>query len=60
MTVPNLWYPVLRCCELEIKSDTIAQRVFHKQVLPPDILTMVTIGKYTAELVPHNDCTSLV
>ncbi len=49
---------MLRCCELEIKSDTIAQLVLHKQVLPPVVLTRVTIGKYMTGLIPNNDCTS--
>jgi len=44
ITVPNLQDLKLRCSELEIRSDIIAQLVFHKQVLPSDVLTRVTIG----------------
>jgi hypothetical protein len=49
----------LRYCELEIRSDTIAQLVFCKQVLKPDVLTRVTIGKYAAGLVSNNYYTNI-
>jgi hypothetical protein len=51
MTVTKLLGLMLRRSELEIRSDVIAKLVFHKQVLPPDVLTRVTIGKYVARLV---------
>jgi len=46
MYITNLLDFTLKPSELEIRSDVTAQLVFHKQVLPPDILTRVTIGKY--------------
>jgi hypothetical protein len=46
MYITNLLDFTLKPSELEIRSDVTAQLVFHKQVLPPDILTWVTIGKY--------------
>ncbi len=49
----------LRCSELEIRSDIIAQLVFHTQVLPPDVLIRVMIIKYAAGLLCNNDCTNL-
>ena len=55
-SIPNLLGLTLRCTELEIRSDMIAQLVFHKQVLPPDVFTGVTIGKYVAGLVHNNNC----
>jgi hypothetical protein len=42
---PNLLGLTLRCSELEIKSESIAQLNLHKQALSPDVLTRVTIGK---------------
>ncbi len=56
MSVTNLLGFTLKPSELEIRSDIIAQLVFHKQVLPPDIFTWVTIGKYATELVNNSDC----
>jgi hypothetical protein len=35
-----------------------AQPVFHNQVVPPDVLTAVTIEKYMAELVHNKNCTN--
>jgi len=32
------------------------QLVFHKQVLPHDVSSMVTIGKYAAGLICNSDC----
>jgi hypothetical protein len=58
MTVPSLPVLVLRHNELEIRIDIIAQLVFHKQVLPQDVLTRVTIGKYAAVLIHNNGCTN--
>jgi hypothetical protein len=58
MAVPNLLGLTLRHNSLEIRSDIIAQLVFHMQVLPPDVLTMETIGKYAAGLVRNNNCTN--
>jgi hypothetical protein len=58
MTVSNLLDFPLRCSELEIRSDIIAQLVFHTQVLPPDVLIRITIGKYAAGLGRNNDCTN--
>jgi hypothetical protein len=58
MSVPNLLGLTLRRGEFEIRSDIIAQPVFHKQVLSPDFLTRVTIGKYAARLVCNNNCTN--
>ncbi len=49
---------MLICSELEIRSDIIAQLVFYKQVIPPDVLTRVTIGKYVAGLLTNSDCTN--
>ncbi len=50
----------LSCSKLEIRSDIIAQLVFCKQVLPPDVLSRVTIGKYVAVLVCNNNCANIV
>jgi hypothetical protein len=58
MSVTNLLGFTLKPSELEIRSDVTAQLVFHKQVLPPDILTRVTIGKYATGLVHNSDCTN--
>ncbi len=58
MTVPNLQGLMLRRSELEIRSDVLAQLVFHKQVLPPDVFTRVTIGKYVPRLIRKNYCTN--
>ncbi len=58
MEVPNLLGLTLKSNELEIRSDIIAQLVFHKQGLPPDVLTRVTIEKYEAWLVRNNNCTN--
>jgi len=40
MLVPNLLGLMLRCSELEIRSDIIAQLVFCEQVLPPGPCTI--------------------
>jgi hypothetical protein len=40
------------------ESDILAQLVFHKQVLPPDVFTRVTIWKYVARLDRKNYCTN--
>jgi hypothetical protein len=40
---------------LEIRSNIIAQLVFRKQILPPDVLTSVTLGKYVERLVRNNN-----
>jgi hypothetical protein len=45
MSVTNL---TLRHSELEIRGDIIAQLVFCKLVLPPDVLIRETIRKYAA------------
>jgi hypothetical protein len=58
MAVPNQLGLTLRHNDLEIRSDIIEQPVFHKQVLPPDVLTRLTIGKYAAGLVRSNNCTN--
>ncbi len=58
MSVPNLLGLTLRRCEFEIRSDIIAQLVFHKQVLSKNVLTRVTIGKYAVGLVWNNNCTN--
>ncbi len=50
MTVPNQQSLALRCSELQKRSDIVTQLVFHEQVLPPDVLTRITIGKYVAGL----------
>jgi hypothetical protein len=55
MSVTNLLSLTLRCSQLEIRSDLIAQLVFCKHVLPPDVLTMVTIGKYAARHICNNN-----
>jgi hypothetical protein len=57
-TVPNLLGLMLKHSELQIRSDIIAQLDFHKQCLPPDVLTRVTIGKCAAGLVHDNNCTN--
>jgi hypothetical protein len=54
MTVPNLQGITLRRNELEIRSDIIVQLVFHQQVLSPDFITRVRIGKYAAGPVRNN------
>ncbi len=46
MSVPNLLGLALRPRELEMRCDITAQLVFHKQVLPPVVLTRVTFGNY--------------
>jgi hypothetical protein len=56
MALPNLLGLMLKHDEWEIRSDIIAQLVFHKQVLLPDVLTRVTIGKYATKLVRNNKC----
>jgi len=56
MSVTNLLGLTLRHSELQIRSDIIAQLVFHKQVLPTDVLTRITIGEYAAGLVCNNNC----
>ncbi len=59
LTVLNLLGVTLRRNEIEIRSDIIAQIVFRKQVLPPDVITRVRIRKYTTGLVRNNNCTNL-
>ncbi len=58
MSVLKLQGLMLGCSELEIRSDIIAQLVFHKQVLPPNVLTRITIVKYAAGFKPNNNCTN--
>ncbi len=55
MPVTNLLGITLKCSELEIRNDIIAQLVFHKQVLPPDVLTRVTFEKCVPGLVHNNN-----
>jgi hypothetical protein len=50
MALPNVLGLTLKHDELKTKSDIIAQLVFHKQVLLPDVLTRVTFGKYLTKL----------
>jgi len=57
MSVPNLLGLTLRHCELEIRIDIMALLVFHKQVLPPEVLTCVTVRKYVAGMWHNNNCT---
>jgi hypothetical protein len=57
---PNLLGLALRHCELEMKSDRIAQLILCKQVLSPDVLTRVTIGKYATGLICNNNCTNFL
>jgi hypothetical protein len=52
---PYLLGLMLGYSELEIKSDIALQLVFRKQVLPPDVLTRVTIGKYFKGLICNNN-----
>ena len=59
MSAPSLLSPTLRRSELELKSDIIAQLVFHKQVLPPDVLIRARIGKYVARMVHNSNCTNI-
>jgi hypothetical protein len=49
---------LLKQNELEIRSATIAELVFCKQVLPPDVLTRAKIGKYATGFVTNNNCTN--
>jgi len=56
MAVANLLGLMLRCSELEARSDTIVQQVFCNQVLPPVVFTKVTIQKYAAGLVCYKNC----
>ena len=58
MSVPNLPGLMLRRRQLEIRSDILSQLVFRKQVLPPDVLTRLAIGKYAAGLVHNNNLTT--
>ncbi len=46
MSVPNPPGLTLRRGEFEIRSDIIAHLVFHNQVLPPDVLTRVTMEQH--------------
>jgi hypothetical protein len=55
MTVPNLLGLMLRHSEIEIRSVIIAQLVFRKHALSPNVLTKVTIGNYVIELVNKNN-----
>jgi hypothetical protein len=57
MTVLNLLSLALKRSELEIRSNIIAQLVFRKQVLTPNVSKRVTIGKYATGLVRNNNCT---
>jgi hypothetical protein len=59
MSVTNLLGLTLRCSELEIRGDIIRQLVFRKHVLPPDVLTRVTVGKYAAGLVNNSYYTNI-
>ncbi len=45
----------LRLSELEIMSNIISQLVFYNKVLPPDVLTRVTIGKYATGFIRNSD-----
>ncbi len=58
MSVPNLLGLTFRCRELEIRSDIIEQLVFCNQLLPPDVLAMVTFVKYATGPVHNNNCTN--
>jgi len=58
MTGPYLLGLMLRHSELQLQSNIIAQLVLHEQVLPPDVLNRITIGKYVARLVRKNYCTN--
>ncbi len=58
MTVHNIIGLTLSNIELKIRSDIIAQLFFHKQVLPPDVLTLVTIRKYEALHVRNKNGTN--
>jgi hypothetical protein len=58
MTGPYLLGLTLRHSELQLQSNIIAQLVLHKQVLSPDVLIGVTIGKFVAGLVRNNSCTN--
>ncbi len=49
---------MLRWRELEIRSNMTAQLVLHKQILPPDVLTRVTIRIYATGLVRNNNGTA--
>ncbi len=53
MSVQSPLDHMIRCSELEIRSDVMAQSVFHKQVF-----TRVTIGKYATGLVCNKNCTN--
>jgi hypothetical protein len=57
MTVHNIIGLTLSNSELKIRSDIIAQLFFRKQVLPPDVLTMVTMRKYVAQHIRNKNCT---
>ncbi len=49
ITLPqNMLGLTLRRNELDIRSNILAQLVFSNQVLPPDVLTRVTIGECVA------------
>jgi hypothetical protein len=58
MSVSNLPGLTLRRRQLEIRSDILSKLVFHKQFLPPDVLTRLAIGKYATGLVHNNDLTN--
>jgi hypothetical protein len=55
---PNLLGLMLRNSEFKIRNDIIAQLDFRKQVLPPDVLTRVTIRKYFKGLACNKNCTN--
>ncbi len=59
MLVNKLLGLTLKGSELEMMSDIVAQLVFGKQVLPPDVLTRVTIGKYVTGPVHNNTYTNI-
>jgi hypothetical protein len=58
MTGPYLLGLMLRHSELQLQSNIIAQLVLHEQVLPPDVLIGVTIGKFVVRLIHNNSYTN--
>jgi hypothetical protein len=58
MSVLYLLGLTLRRSELEIRSDIFSKLFFLNQVLPPDVLTRLAIGKYAAGLVHNNNLTT--
>jgi hypothetical protein len=43
-----------------MRRDIITQLVFHNQVLPPDVLTIVAIGEYGVGLIQNDNSTIFV